>query len=112
MGRYFALGTTSSKRGYYFAYPVRKDDEILGAVAIKINIDSVEQSWAARDENFLVSDPDGVIFITTNPEWRFKSLKPLAQEVRQRITESRRYQDASFVPLSDKVRLFGTKCRF
>ncbi len=109
LGRYFALGTASSKRGYYFAYPVRKDDEILGAVAIKINIDSIEQSWAARDENFLVSDPDGVIFITTNPEWRFKSLKPLEQEVLQRITESRRYQDASFVPLSDKVRTLWDK---
>ncbi len=104
LGRYFALGSTSSKRGYYFAYPVRKDDEILGAVVIKINIDSVEQSWAARDENFLVSDPDGVIFITTNPDWRFKSLKPLEQEVRQRITESRRYQEAVLVPLSKQVK--------
>ncbi len=103
LGRYFALGSTSSKRGYYFAYPVRKDDEILGAVAIKINIDLVEQSWAARDENFLVSDPDGVIFITTNPEWRFKTLKLLEHEVRLRITDSRRYQDATLVPLSDKV---------
>ncbi len=103
LGRYFALGTTSSKRGYYFAYPVRKDDEILGAVAIKINIDLVEQSWAARDENFLVSDPDGVIFVTTNPEWRFKTLKPLASEVRQRITESRRYHDAALTLLSNKV---------
>jgi len=40
LGRYFALGVTSSKRGYYFAYPVRKNDEIIGAVAIKISIDS------------------------------------------------------------------------
>jgi two-component system C4-dicarboxylate transport sensor histidine kinase DctB len=103
LGRYFALGTTSSKRGYYFAYPVRKDDEILGAVAVKINIDTIEQSWAARDENFLVSDPDGVVFITTNPEWRFKTLEPLEQSVVQRITESRRYQDAALVPLSDEV---------
>ncbi|MGB3211949.1 MAG: ATP-binding protein [Desulforhopalus sp.] len=102
LGRYFALGSASSKRGYYFAYPVRKDDEILGAVVIKINIDSVEQSWADRDENFLVSDPDGVIFITTNPEWRFKSLKPLEHEVLQRITESRRYQDSPLEPLSQE----------
>jgi two-component system C4-dicarboxylate transport sensor histidine kinase DctB len=104
LGRYFALGSTSSKRGYYFAYPVKKDDEILGAVAIKIDIDSIEQIWAARDENFLVSDPDGVIFITTNSDWRFKTLEPLDQEVVHRITESRRYQDASFVALSDNVR--------
>lgn len=104
LGRYFALGSTSSKRGYYFAYPVRKDDEILGAVAVKINIDTVEQIWAARDENFLVSDPDGVIFITTNPEWRFKTLKPLEPDVVQRITESMRYQDAALVPLSQEIK--------
>ena len=109
LGRYFALGSTSSKRGYYFAYPVRKDDEILGAVAVKINIDLVEQRWADRDENFLVSDPDGVIFITTNPEWRFKSLKLLEKDVLQRITESRRYQDASIVPLSDSVKTLWDK---
>lgn len=100
LGRYFALGTTSSKRGYYFAYPVRKGDEILGAVVIKINIDTVEQKWAHRDENFLVSDPDGVIFITTNPEWRYKTLRPLEKDVLQRIDESKRYPDATLVPLS------------
>ena len=109
LGRYFALGTASSKRGYYFAYPVRKDDEMMGAVVIKINIDSVEQSWADRDESFLVSDPDGVIFITTNPEWRFKSLKPLQDEVRERITESRRYQEATLVLLSDEVKTLWDK---
>ncbi|GAB6191669.1 sensor histidine kinase [Desulfocastanea catecholica] len=104
LGRYFALGSTSSKRGYYFAYPVRKGEEILGAVAVKINIDTVEQSWAARDENFLVSDPDGVVFITTNPEWRFKTLEPLEQSVVERITLSRRYQDAVFLPLSHEIK--------
>ena len=103
LGRYFALGSASSKRGYYFAFPVRKDDAILGAVAVKINIDLIEQSWADRDENFLVSDPDGIIFITTKPEWRYKSLKPLDKQVLERIMLSRRYQDAAIAPLSDNV---------
>ncbi|MGW8195237.1 MAG: sensor histidine kinase, partial [Desulforhopalus sp.] len=109
LGRYFALGTTSSKRGYYFAYPVRKNDEILGAVAVKINIDSVERKWAYRDENFLVSDPDGVIFITTNPDWRYKTLKPLDKDVLLRIVESRRYPQASFTPLSDTATTLSEK---
>lgn len=99
LGRYFALGTTSSRRGYYFAYPVRSEDEILGAVVIKINIDSVEHNWGHRDENFLVTDPDGVIFITTNPDWRFYSLNPLSSEVKIRIEKSKRYPHASLNPL-------------
>lgn len=100
LGRYFAIGTASSRRGYYFAYPVRKDDAILGAVAIKINIDSVEQKWSHQDENFVVSDPEGVVFITTKPEWRYKTLKPLGKDVLQKIEESRRYPAATLTPIA------------
>ncbi len=99
LGRYFALGTTSSRRGYYFAYPVRQGDAILGAVVIKISIDQVERDWGHENDIFLVTDPDGVIFITTRAAWRFHTLEPLAGEVRQRIVTSRRYPGAVLTPL-------------
>ena len=111
LGRYFALGTTSSKRGYYFAYPVRKDDEILGAVVVKIDIDNVEQKWAHRDESFIVTDPDGVIFITTRPEWRYNALEPLEKDVIERIVESHRYPDAKLLPLSEDVVMTGNEMK-
>ncbi len=95
LGRYFALGTTSIKRGYYFAYPVRRAREILGAVVIKINIDTVENKWGYHDETFLVTDPDNVIFITTNADWRFKTLGELDTKAIDLIKKSRRY------PISD-----------
>ena len=103
LGRYFALGTTSSKRGYYFAYPVRRDREILGAVVIKINIDTVENKWGYHDETFLVTDPDGVIFITTRPEWRFASLERLNSSTRELIEKSKRYpnSDISALPITN-----------
>lgn len=91
LGRYFALGTTSFKRGYYFAYPVRRESEILGAVVIKINIDNVEKKWGYHEETFLVTDPDNVIFITTHPEWRFKTLGELDTSAIDLIKKSRRY---------------------
>ena len=105
LGRYFALGVTSSKRGYYFAYPVRNNDEILGAVVIKISIDTVEKRWAQRGENFLVTDPDGVIFITTYPGWRYKTLEPLSPEALTRINESKRYPETVFDPVIKEVHL-------
>jgi two-component system, NtrC family, C4-dicarboxylate transport sensor histidine kinase DctB len=100
LGRYFALGTTSSLRGYYFAYPVRHNDKILGALVIKINIDSVEKNWGHKDEMFLVTDPDGVIFLTTKKEWRFRSLAPLSKEAYMNVIESRRYPNANLEPLN------------
>lgn len=103
LGRYFALGTTSSKRGYYFAYPVRRSGEILGVVAIKINIDSVEQQWRDKGDTFMVTDPDGVVFITTQPAWRYHTLEPLADDVRRQIVDSRRYPEASLTLLLDNI---------
>ena len=91
LGRYFALGTTSIKRGYYFAYPVKANNEILGAVVIKVDIDDVESKWGQRDQVFLVTGPDGVIFITTNPEWKFRSMGAIEPEVLELIDKSRRY---------------------
>ena len=34
-GRYYAIGLSSDKRGYYFAYPVIHNKEILGVITLK-----------------------------------------------------------------------------
>ncbi|MCW8905907.1 MAG: ATP-binding protein [Sedimenticola sp.] len=91
LGRYFALGSTSNRRGYYFAYPVRDQEQILGAVVMKVELLDFEASWSALKEEFVVTDPDGVIFISTNESWRYKSLQPLDSQVIRRIENSRRY---------------------
>ncbi|MDD2464073.1 MAG: ATP-binding protein [Desulfobulbus sp.] len=99
LGRYFALGSTSSERGYYFAYPVRYEGSILGAVVIKINIDSIEENWSDQSANFLVVDPDGVIFITTQEQWRFRTMRPLDSQILKRLAETQRYPQASLEPI-------------
>lgn len=99
LGRYFALGTASLKRGYFFAYPVRSENEILGAVVIKINIDDVEERWGYHDQMFLVTDPDNVIFITTFSDWRYKSLVELDRETIDLVEKSRRYPKESLESL-------------
>ncbi len=100
LGRYFALGTTSNKRGFYFAYPVRKSGQIRGAVVIKLNLSTIEQAWGKSDSEFIVTDPDGVVFLTTNKQWRFKLLRPIPPEAQQRIKQSLRYSGMEFAPLS------------
>ena len=100
LGRYFALGTTSNKRGYYFAYPVRGRTKILGALVVKITLTEIEQNWTSGDYEFIVTDPDGVIFITSNPNWRFNTLQPLPADIQRRIIESRRYLDSDLKAFS------------
>jgi two-component system C4-dicarboxylate transport sensor histidine kinase DctB len=100
LGRYFAIGTTSSKRGYYFAYPVRHRNTILGVVVVKIDIDEIEDKWSERKDIFLVSDPDGVIFISTDATLRYKTLHNLSPEVLRNIADKKRYPDTVSAPLA------------
>ncbi len=100
LGRYFAKGTTSDIRGFYFAFPIHHKGQILGVLALKINIDTVENNWGYDDQTFLVTDPAGVIFLATNPKMVFRTLAPLSQEVLTQIHQTRRYPNAELQPLA------------
>ncbi|SIS86924.1 ATP-binding protein [Neptunomonas antarctica] len=92
-GRYFALGTTSKKRGYFFSYPVAHRGQIIGAVIVKIDLNEIEKDWNDATTDLLVSDEDGVIFISTREDWKFHTLTPLSETDVQRIYKSLRYGD-------------------
>lgn len=98
-GRYYALGTTSGRRGYYFSYPVGEPAAPAGVVVVKIDIDTLEHNWRSGGTELVISDPDGVIFVSTRSEWRFRSLSPLDAATIARIRESRRYEDAALTPV-------------
>ena len=99
LGRYFALGTTSNRRGYYFAYPVRDGEQILGVVAVKMNIKRIEASWAAAPGDVMVADPNGVIFIASRTNWRFRTLGPLSPAAIAEIESNRQYRLEDLSPL-------------
>jgi two-component system C4-dicarboxylate transport sensor histidine kinase DctB len=93
-GRYFALGTTSQKRGYYFAAPVRRSDDVIGVVALKMNVEDIEAAWHGAEHEIIVVDADGIIFMSGRPEWRFAAIQPLSAEARERISQTRKYPDS------------------
>jgi two-component system C4-dicarboxylate transport sensor histidine kinase DctB len=95
VGRYFGLGTTSRKRGYYFSYPIVYNAEKIGVIVVKMDLSKIEKYWSERHSHFIVSDPDGIIFITTNLNWLYKSIVPLSAESLERIKTSRRYADSN-----------------
>lgn len=99
-GRYFALGTTSGVRGFYFASPVRDGaGQVQGVLALKIGVDAIEAGWRARDYRILVTDPEGVVFMSTDPGWRYRGLLPLTADRRARLAATRRYADAALAEL-------------
>lgn len=99
LGRYYAVGTSSDKRGFYFSYPIYQQGGkgILGAIIVKVNIADIEQQSTsiaiAGQYQFLISDPEGIVFISSVDEWRLKSLTPLTQAKQYALNASKRYAD-------------------
>lgn len=92
--RFYALGTTSAKRGYYFASPIEAQGAVRGVIVFKVDIEGIEASWRGGEYKILVTDPEGIIFMTGNPEWLYASVLPLTPERLDRTAGSRRYADA------------------
>jgi len=112
-GRYYALGTMSNRRGYYFSYPVVDDEKIIGVAVVKVDISQFEKRFANQNYDFVLLDPDGVVFSSSRPSWLYQVLRGLSYSELKRIAESKRYKDrpieklpiAYQKPLSDTATL-------
>ena len=99
LGRYYALGTTSGERGYYFAYPVSTEGKVRGVMVAKIAIKRFEKTWSREEFEFVVTDEDNIVFMASNPDWRFRTTGTMDTETLVEILESRRYADSRIEPL-------------
>ncbi len=103
-GRFFALGTTSGVRGYYFAAPIRDPGgAIAGVIAFKLALDHIEETWRSAEHRIIVSDPEGIIFMSSDPRWLYSGLLPLTAERMDVLETSRRYADADLTPLPHEI---------
>jgi PAS domain S-box-containing protein len=90
-GRYFALGITSGKRGFYTSYPVQNSlGNVLGVVAVKKELDEIEVFFSKYPFCFLVN-PDGIIFLSSTPSMVLKSLWPLDKAVLEKLIASQQF---------------------
>jgi len=105
---YFALGTKSGKRGYYFASPVIDQQEIIGVIVIKVSLSFIDELWKIPGMDFIISDSDGVIFYSSRANWLYKTMYQLAENKKEEIKESLRYGGAQL----DSISGYGTANQF
>ncbi|MGV1915540.1 sensor histidine kinase [Rhizobium sp. 22-785-1] len=106
--RFFALGTTSHKRGYYFASPILFNDVIKGVIVFKVDIEGIEASFGTGENRIVVTDPEGIIFMTGVPQWLYSAILPLTPDRIARTEASRRYADAKLSQLPVTEGTFGS----
>ncbi|MEQ7919891.1 ATP-binding protein [Xanthomonas sp. WHRI 1810A] len=99
LGRFFGLGTTSAKRGYFFGAAVRDGNDVLGALVVKVDLDHTETLWGKTPEQLVVTDHNGVVILTSNPNWRFRATRPLSEQEKEAIIANQPYPTRDPRPL-------------
>jgi len=96
LGRYFALGVTSLKRGFYVSFPVKDHDgNIIGVAAMKKDIDGIENHLKNYPYCFFVNQ-QGIIFLSSRPDMLMKSLWPVQKEAERELFASKQFGDKPF----------------
>ncbi len=98
-GRFFGLGTTSVKRGYFFAGPVHDGERVIGVLVVKVDLDHTETLWGKTPEQLLLTDQNGVVILTSNPEWRFRATRDLTDDEKKAIVAIQPYPTRDPRPL-------------
>lgn len=95
----FALGTVSGRPGLYLARRVDVGGRQLGVVVLKVEFDKLETRWADSAATTLVTDAAGIIVMSSEPRWRFRSFAPISAAAQRRLRATRSYGDARLDPL-------------
>ena len=91
---YMALGITSKKRGIYFSHPVygEEKDKPLGVVVIKASLETIEKQFQKNfDGIVLMTDPHGLIFVSSRKDWLYNFLWKASSETVLDLTKTKQF---------------------
>ena len=98
-GRFYGVGITSRKPGYYLSYALRRGDGVRGVAAVKVNIAEAEDNWRKLPGQVLLIDERGVVILSTRDDLRYRPVAPLDAAQRAEVQRTRPYGEAQLEPL-------------
>ncbi|WP_165772275.1 sensor histidine kinase [Niveispirillum lacus] len=107
-GRFYGVGTTSREPGHYFARALEDGGLTLGITVVKVSLTPVEKSWAGLSDRILVVDGNGVVILSSVPDWTFRTLAPLSDAEKVRLADTRQYEGVALRALDWRAGDDGT----
>lgn len=99
-GEFFAIGVTTGQPGYFMSAPIHGPNGVIGVAVVKVDLDRLQADWADGGETVMVSDANGVIFLSSRPEWKYHSLAALDAATMAQIRARRQYKETPITPLA------------
>lgn len=94
-GWHYGVGATTGVPGYFMSRPVFKADQFIGAVIVKVDLAPLQEDWKKGGETVLVSDANGITFLSSRNDLRYHTMTPLTDTQLKAIQVSRLYGDQS-----------------
>lgn len=104
---YHALGITSGERGIFFSAPILDGIEVIGVMVVKMTVDEIESEWVDLGHEILIADANGIVFISSRPDYRFRTLAPLREEILQTISQTQQFPIESLSPIGLSAGVVG-----
>jgi len=98
-GRFYGVGITTRKPGYYLSYALRRGNAVRGVVTVKVDIEDTERGWRQLPGDVLLIDERGVVILSTHDEWKYRPLAPLGAAQREEVMNARPYGQTELQPL-------------
>lgn len=74
---YLGVDPVSKRVRYYIAEAIN-DGTVLGVALVRIEFDALEAAWARSSERVLITDPDGIAFLTSDPAFKYRAIRGTA----------------------------------
>jgi two-component system C4-dicarboxylate transport sensor histidine kinase DctB len=87
----FAIGATTSRPGYFLSAPILHLGDTVGVAVVKIDLTRLTSILEQTNESILVSNQDGIVVLSSKPEWRYRTIKKLSEERRSEIIQERQF---------------------
>lgn len=98
-GRFYAVGVTTGRPGYFLAASVTAPGGVRGVVALKMSLLPFEDALGAGTTPTVVADDNGVVMLASDPDLRYRTIEPLSDIQRERIRATRQYEGLPLQPL-------------
>ena len=105
LGVFYGIGATTGDPGYFLTSPIEDNGQRIGAATVKISLDDFESALTRSGDRVLIVDANGVIFLSSIADWKYRALTPLDASAESRISASRQYRDRHINPLGINLKL-------
>ncbi|MEP4474259.1 MAG: cache domain-containing protein, partial [Lentilitoribacter sp.] len=98
-GEFFGVGATTGRPGYFVSEPVFENGTIIGVIAIKIDMSELQSLWEKGGENVFVSNGDGIVVLSSNRSWLYRTLQTLSSDEIAAIAINRQFIGKELISL-------------